>query len=225
MLLNNRNDLQFACNQLSKTQHHDYKEYLELAIIFLGGTVHNFFKRPGAMHYARWMAKTLYCLKIWMFRKQINDLDQNDIKLITIVSIFALQAYLKPLFTACNAPSVPRTDLTLLGQLKNYHHSVGRVAAAKLEGHLWYLSPELVSLALFDDLDSPNTKQASVQARARRKEEGKAQAQKSQSKTVERNSSDPRYFTLTTPAFRNLLHQLHLDEFLEDEFLEALATK
>ena len=55
-LHNDRDDLfQFAYNQLSKTQHRDdYKKYLELVIIFLGGTVPNFsFKQPGAMHYAR----------------------------------------------------------------------------------------------------------------------------------------------------------------------------
>ena len=97
----------------------DYKEYLELAIIFLGGIIPNFsFKRPGATHYACWMAKILYCLKIWMLHKQIYDLDQNDIDFVKIVSIFALQVYLKPWFTACNVPSAPRADLTLLGQLR-----------------------------------------------------------------------------------------------------------
>ena len=110
------------------------------------------------------MAKILYGFKIWMFRKQINDLYQNDIELLKIANIFALEVYLKPWFTACNTLSAPRTELTLLGQLRNYHHFVGRVAAAKLEGHAWYLSPELVLLALFDDLVSPNTKRAAVQA-------------------------------------------------------------
>ena len=67
VLHNDQNDLlQFSYNQLSKTQHrHDYIKYLEFAIIFLGGAVPNFcFKRPGAMHYASWMVKILYCLKI-----------------------------------------------------------------------------------------------------------------------------------------------------------------
>ena len=87
VLHNDRDDLlQCAYNQLSKKQHCDaYKEYLELAIIFLGSPVPNFsFKRPGAMHYAHWMAKILYCLKIWMFQKQINNLDQNDIELLKL---------------------------------------------------------------------------------------------------------------------------------------------
>ena len=86
------NLLQFAYNQLPKKQHRDdYKECLELAIIFLGGTVTNFSKRPGAMHCPRWMAKILYCLKIRMCRKQMNDLYQNDIELVKIVSILAVQ--------------------------------------------------------------------------------------------------------------------------------------
>ena len=172
VLHNDRDNLlQFAYNQLSKQQDRDdYKEYLELSIIFLGGTVINFsFKRPGAMHYAPWMAKILNCLKIYIFHKQINDLDQNDIELVKIVNIFAVKVYLKPWFTACNAPSAHRADLTLLVQLRNHHHSIGRVAASKLKGHLWYLSPELVSLALFDDLVSPSTKRAMVQAGCKRK--------------------------------------------------------
>ena len=65
-----------------------------------------------------------------MFRTRINDHDQNDIELVKIVNILAVQVYLNPWFTACNAPSAPRTDLTLLRQLGNYHHSVGRVSAA-----------------------------------------------------------------------------------------------
>jgi len=51
----------------------DYKEFLELIIIFLGETPPNGtnFRQPGAYHLARWMAKAIYCLKIFMFR-QLN---------------------------------------------------------------------------------------------------------------------------------------------------------
>ena len=140
-----------------------------------------------------------------MLRKQINDLNQNDIKVVKIVSIFALQAYWKPWFTACNAPSAPRTDLTLLEPLRKYRHSVGRVAAAKLEGHLWYLSPELVLLALFDNLVSPNSKWSMVQA-MQKKEEHKPRKVKAALKKETLQTLD----TLTTPVSRNLLHQLHL---------------
>ena len=48
----------------------DYKELIELAIIYLGDKPDKGvrFSAPGAMHNARWMAKVLYCFKIWMFR-------------------------------------------------------------------------------------------------------------------------------------------------------------
>ena len=71
---------------------------------------------------------------------------------------------MKPWFTAGDASSAPWTNLTLLAQLRGFHHTVGRIAAKKLEGHLWYLSPELVSLALCDDLVPSNTKRAMVSA-------------------------------------------------------------
>ena len=36
----------------------DYREFLELGVVCLGGTVENFkFKFPGADHHARWMSK------------------------------------------------------------------------------------------------------------------------------------------------------------------------
>jgi len=48
----------------------DYRELLELSVIFLGGIpvrgIH--FQMPGAMHRARWMSKVIYAIKIWLFR-------------------------------------------------------------------------------------------------------------------------------------------------------------
>ena len=78
-----------------------------------------------------------------MFRNQLQELTKRDAELAKTVSIFSVQVYMKPWFTASDATSAPRTDLNLLAQLRNYHHPVGSVAAAKLEGHLWYISPEL----------------------------------------------------------------------------------
>lgn len=67
--------LMFAERQLQQDfPRDDYKEFLELIVIFLGGIpakgIH--FRQPGAYHLARWMAKGIYCLKIWLFRKQFK---------------------------------------------------------------------------------------------------------------------------------------------------------
>ncbi|KAL1454591.1 hypothetical protein WDU94_010811 [Cyamophila willieti] len=48
----------------------DYKELLELVLVFFGTLDGREvgFKTPGAITHARWMAKAIYCLKIYLFR-------------------------------------------------------------------------------------------------------------------------------------------------------------
>lgn len=52
----------------------DYRELLELTVLFLGDVPPRGVRlvAPGAMHRARWMAKLLYSLKVWMFKKQFK---------------------------------------------------------------------------------------------------------------------------------------------------------
>ncbi|KAK0050926.1 hypothetical protein Bpfe_019652 [Biomphalaria pfeifferi] len=62
--------IRFAETTLAISQpRDDYEELLELTIIFLGGSPPKGirFKAPGALHHARWMAKIIYGLKIWIF--------------------------------------------------------------------------------------------------------------------------------------------------------------
>ena len=71
------NVIKFALAQLNKFQpHDDYCELLELSIIFLGGTPERGirFRYPGAIHRARWMARAIYSIKMWLFRKQYEPL-------------------------------------------------------------------------------------------------------------------------------------------------------
>ncbi|KAG0725719.1 hypothetical protein GWK47_038071 [Chionoecetes opilio] len=47
----------------------DYEELLRLSYLFLGGEGSaKPFRRPGALHQARWMAKAIYCLKLQMLK-------------------------------------------------------------------------------------------------------------------------------------------------------------
>lgn len=69
--------IRFSKNQVlsqNNVVRDEYHEFLELAIIFLGGTpprgIH--IMAPGAMHQAHWMAKVIYSLKIWIFRHQFK---------------------------------------------------------------------------------------------------------------------------------------------------------
>jgi hypothetical protein len=65
----------FALDQLLVNQpRDDYREFLELAIIFLGEVPPRGvrFMTPGPIHHARWMAKALYSFKIWLFEDNSN---------------------------------------------------------------------------------------------------------------------------------------------------------
>ena len=64
-------ELLFARGKLNdKHCRENYREFLELVLIFLGEIPPRgvSFRVPGAMHQARWLAKALYILKIFLFR-------------------------------------------------------------------------------------------------------------------------------------------------------------
>ena len=74
----------------------DYRELLQLVLIFIGEIPPNGvrFRSPGAMHHARWMAKALYCQKIWLFKQQFQITKQEH-KGIEDVCLFIVLVYIK----------------------------------------------------------------------------------------------------------------------------------
>jgi hypothetical protein len=67
--------ISFAQKQLKQFQpRDDCKEVLNLTIIFLGGTSEKgiSFTAPAGLHRARWVAKTIYSLKLYLFREQFK---------------------------------------------------------------------------------------------------------------------------------------------------------
>ena len=127
---------------------------LGTAILFLGDTsacttVH----APAAYHRARWMAKLIYCLKIYLFRSQFK-LTKKEITGLQQFNLFIVTVYIKAWFTCPSTASAPRQDLEMLSQLLEYKKVNEQVASAALttfRRHLWYLSEQLVGLAFFDD--------------------------------------------------------------------------
>jgi hypothetical protein len=159
----------FAENQLKDFQpRDDYKELLQLTIIFLGGVPSKgiSFRAPAGLHRARWMAKAIYCFKLFMFKDQFK-LTKRELKAITEICVFVVVVYVRCWFQAPAASSAPRNDLWLLKQLKSFENinkAMSKKALTKFLGHLWYLSEELVALAFFDDEVSFETKQKMVTA-------------------------------------------------------------
>ena len=116
--------LEFAHSQLLRESvRDDYRELLQLSIIFLGGSPDPArginFMAPGAMHHARWMSKVIYSLKVWMFRSQFK-LTAFEEKGLRKMCVFTVIIYLKAWFTAPLAASAPRNDLQLLQNFYSY---------------------------------------------------------------------------------------------------------
>jgi hypothetical protein len=161
--------IKFATRKLNEIQpRDDYRELLELTIVLLGGTgtTEIKFKKPGAYHRARWMAKVIYSVKIFMFKKQFK-LSKKEESNLRDICCFAVSIYIKHWFSATCAASAPRNDLNLLKSLQNYKNTNEKIANAalgKIKNHLWYLSEEMVALAFFDEGTSFDTKTKMQQA-------------------------------------------------------------
>ena len=147
----------------------DYRELLELAIITLGSVPSRGirFMRPGALHRARWMAKVIYILKIYLFRSQLT-LTTREKKGVRRFVNFALIMYIPACFGAPVAAAAPQNDLKLLKKMQEYaedaDEGVGQAALTIFKRHLWYLSPHLVALAIFDDSPTFETKSSMIAA-------------------------------------------------------------
>ncbi|KAK2703771.1 hypothetical protein QYM36_017903 [Artemia franciscana] len=161
--------IDFANKHLEQSQpRDDYKEFLELVLIFLGATPARGvrFMSPGAMHHARWMSKVIYSLKIWMLKAQFR-LTLTEERGLHDVCVFAVRVYLKAWISAPLASGAPYSDLLLLKSLLEYssiHLAISKATSNKFSGNLWYLSPELVGLAFFDSRVSSSTKRLMVSA-------------------------------------------------------------
>ncbi|ESO00433.1 hypothetical protein HELRODRAFT_175856 [Helobdella robusta] len=148
----------------------DYKELVELCLLVLGypmqtdGKYH--FRVPGAYHMARWMAKVIYCLKMYLFRNEFK-LTTTETKSLTEFCLFATHIYV-PAWMLCPIPSdAPVNDLQLLSRIEQYseiNKNVASAATKKLKNHLWYLGTEMVWLSLFSNKVANAEKQLIVES-------------------------------------------------------------
>lgn len=145
----------------------DYKELLMLSQIFLGGAGVNVkFYKPGATSHARWMAKAIYSLKIYIFRDQFK-LTKREEKGLFSVCQFVVFVYIKYWFPATLAVDAPKNDLQLIKDLLEYRQVdsvLSKSLLKKFKNHLWYLSPEVSALSFFDDRVSDDIKKKMVEA-------------------------------------------------------------
>lgn len=155
-----------------KSVRRDYEELLQLCLIFMGDDGRIFtFRPPGAMSHARWMAKLIYSLKMFLFRSQkINGkplLTNQEVKAMREFLIFAIRFYIKAWFKCTSATEAPNNDMLLLKEMYEYKAVDPKLSAAVVKtfsNHMWYLGTEKCAFALFDSNVSVAKKKAMAAA-------------------------------------------------------------
>lgn len=223
--------IEFAVRNLDMCQpRDDYKEFLELAIIFLGGTpprgVH--IRVPGALHSARWMARILYSYKMWLFRSQFK-LKLSEEQGIFNFLLFVSDIYIQAWFEAHVSVTAPANDLQFLRQLSLYENSVVRQAAVvAFTRHLWYLSEVTVGLSFFDSNVEKHEKMQMV-TNLHEKEGSEDPPQRLDTKFTYTDQSLSSFVTTNTKAFFKILGlpDVYLSQSVDtwDECEEFTAAK
>jgi len=144
----------------------DYRELLELTMIFLGATPSRGirFMQPGAMHRARWMARVIYALKLCLFRSQFVMTKREEAGMKRF-AVFGVIIYVRARFEAPDAAAAPANDLALLKKLLSYDDKrISEAAITAFSHHLWYLSESLAALSFFDPDTCMSVKRDMVKA-------------------------------------------------------------
>ena len=144
----------------------DYREFARLTLQLLGEDVEAGFSSPGAYHRARWMAKGIYCLKIFGFRRQLV-LSKHELSSLRRICLFVVTIYATFWFAAPLSTAAPANDLLMLQLIERFIYvdkKIANVAEKKMRLHLWYLSEDLAALSLFGDDVSDEVKEAIVSA-------------------------------------------------------------
>jgi hypothetical protein len=164
----------YLSNETSYIPREDYKEMIELCLLVLGFPLPDdakqyHFRLPGAYHMARWMAKVIYCMKIYLFRNQFK-LTAHEMKSLSEFCMFAAHIYV-PAWIACPVASdAPVNDLMLFRRISQYtvvNKVISQAALKKLQNHTWYLGSEMIPLSLFSSKVSDEEKKLIVEAMIR----------------------------------------------------------
>lgn len=147
----------FCKVQLNESQpRRDYEEFLQLILLFLGEDLDKYSVRPpGPVSHARWMAKGIYSLKMFLYRKHFK-MTARELNGFRDVCIFIVLRYAKAWFRADRAEEAPNQDFDFIKSIAEYaaiDKELSKKVLSKFvgrDGHTWYLSDEAIALAFFD---------------------------------------------------------------------------
>lgn len=132
----------------------DYKQLLELTIIYLGGFVYPFnFHKPGAHHHARFMSNALYFLKMQLLSRRF-DMSHQEAMNVKRTAKFVAICYTRAFLTSLLPSQSPANDLKFMSLVHTYKQvdqEASDICLKSCRNHLWYVTKELVILSIFDN--------------------------------------------------------------------------
>lgn len=131
--------------------------------MFLGGDSVNF-RTPGPTSHARWMAKAIYALKIFLFRDQFT-LTPKELNGLRDICIFLVRMYVKAWISCTDTVAALNQDCNFIKESIACAKIDSKMSSAlliKIKNHFWYLSEENVALAFFDSNVSLDQKQKMI---------------------------------------------------------------
>ncbi|KAG0717582.1 hypothetical protein GWK47_054119 [Chionoecetes opilio] len=109
----------------------DYREMAELTLIVLGDTpprgIH--WSRPGAIHQARWMARNLYSMKMFMFAEQL-EYDEETVVKLERLNLFLGLFYTPMWMSSTLAADAPANDLQFMKDMMKFKRTDPEIAQA-----------------------------------------------------------------------------------------------
>ena len=134
----------------------DYRELIELTLIYLGGSLpaRNFhLRKPGAVHHARFMSKAIYLLKMELMSERF-DFTVEERRQVNQMAVFISLFYARLFLRSRIAVFAPIDDLQFIGNMmwfREENETIANAVLLSVSRHCWYLTEELVVLALFNE--------------------------------------------------------------------------
>lgn len=138
----------------------DYAELNDICLKLMNVETTKNVRVLGAISKARWIAKALLIGKTYLFREHLS-LDQPTLEALKRICVFISHLYVKFWNRAPSATNAAMNDLLFMQQLEMYQEyddEIAQTAIHSFKEHLWYLGGELVTLSLFSNHVSIDTK-------------------------------------------------------------------
>ena len=163
----------------------DYRELLELVTHVLGGVIRRRsttnknmpprvvgfqMEQPGAFHHARFMAKAIYYVKMYMVLPQLNAnalVTAEQATQVERMSRYIILLYARYFLQTALTSAAPNLDLTFWRNVMRYRtidQQISQAVEESVHRQMFYLTEELVVLALCDKHTTAVEKEMIVKA-------------------------------------------------------------